>query len=83
MQALGLPVSPPPLKEDHTKAWTLLGGRKSFLWAFFSAILLSVISVDSLSLIPGVCLVREKVLINISKPTTLEIPKPKEFSAPT
>lgn len=62
MQALGLPVSPPPSKERPHESVDSARWEMS-LSVGFSAISLSVIPVGALSLIPGMCLVKERVLI--------------------
>lgn len=70
MQALGLSVSPPPLKERPQESVDSIQWETS-VSVGFSSFSFSVIPVGALSLIPGLCLVKERVLINSFKPTPL------------
>jgi hypothetical protein len=82
MQAMRCPQVPsPPLYErPHENVESTWWEMVTFVGLL--AVLTFCYFFGSLSLIPGICLVRERVTINISKATVLPMPQPKEFSTP-
>lgn len=78
----GSRVAPPPLKErPHENVYS--AWLEMIISVGFSGIFYLLLFVLVLSLVPEMCLVRERVVIDISKLKTLQKPEPKQFSVPT